>query len=536
MKNKRIKILIILLCLSIFSILSLTVLLGNKKLNSKLNEFRFYIDNGSCNKNDYFAYKNDIYISKNCLNNNRLIDIHWDKDYNKISIFHKYNYYSITYDSNSAYINSKSYNKKGIFYIKNDELYINISYLKDNFIKDIYISNKNNKFIISSTKKIYNVNSDTIILNGGNNSKKIKIKRNSKIHIYNYSVGNYVLCRTSNNYIGFIDSTKIIPYSSTKTIQCASNKRMDEITLSWDLQSKQINDFKQFDIPDCIDILAPTWFELEDNNNFFNSIDSKEYIDYVHSKNKKVWATFNNSFNKDLTHNILSDAHKRSLVVDRIIDISLSKKFDGINIDFENVYMKDRQLYNVFIQELYCKVKVYNIPLSVDIAVLSNSETWSKFADRYTLGQYCDYLILMAYDQNVSGKSGSVGSIPWIEYGVKNLLESVDNNKVVLAVPFYTRLWEESYKNNELVVKSTSLKISSAKKLINKLGIKLSYDEKTGQNYGKKVVDGVVCKIWNEDTVSLKNRLKIVKKYNLVGRGVWALSYGTPEMWEEFIR
>ena len=101
-----------------------------------------------------------------------------------------------------------------------------------------------------------------------------------------------------------------------------------------------------------------------------------------------------------------------------------------------------------------------------------------------------------------------------------------------MAVPFYTRLWEETTVDGKLKVKATSLKISTAERVINDLGIEFTFDEETGQNYGEKVVDGVRCRIWNEDETSLTSRMNIVKKYNLVGKGVWALNFGTEEMWE----
>ncbi len=52
----------------------------------------------------------------------------------------------------------------------------------------------------------------------------------------------------------------------------------------------------------------------------------------------------------------------------------------------------------------------------------------------------------MGYDQNgvASTKPGTVAGADWVELNIKKFLgqEEVDKNKLILAIPFYTRLWE----------------------------------------------------------------------------------------------
>ncbi len=48
---------------------------------------------------------------------------------------------------------------------------------------------------------------------------------------------------------------------------------------------------------------------------------------------------------------------------------------------------------------------------------------WSKSYNRNELGEYVDYLVLMAFDEHVrlSKTAGSVASLNWVENGVKDL-------------------------------------------------------------------------------------------------------------------
>ena len=535
MKKFIILTLAVLVSIMLILTLSVTVIpLINNDSTERQSGVLLYTTDKVGETKDTVLHDGNIYISKDFIKDNEILDIYWDEDYNRISIFKNYEYHKITYNIYMAEYNNKTYDIENVLLIEDNNLYLNVEFLSSNFIKNVFIDKYNNIVVISDKIKEYIITSNTIIYNGTSNKDKEgkTLTKNDVVYVYDYVKNQFVLCRTSDGTIGYVDYNHVMPSRTIQDITYTKAKRQDSIIMTWDLLSNKITEFKPFDIPDMVDIIAPTWYDLKDDGEYFIDISSDEYTKYVQSLGKKVWATFNNSFDPDLTNLLLNNAYKRNKIVDRIIQIAKEKNYDGINIDFENVYMKDRDMYSVFIKELYCKAREEGIPMSVAVAVLSSSETWSKFLDRKAIGEYSDYVILMAYDENVSGSAGSVASIPWIEYGVENLLESVFEGKVVMAVPFYTRLWEESTVDGKLKVKATSLKISTAQRVIDDLGIEFTYDEETGQNYGEKVIDGVRCRIWNEDETSLTSRMNIVRKYNLVGKGVWALNFGTEEMWE----
>ena len=535
MKKFKILTLAVLVLVVAIVAVSFTMILSNNNENLVTqNEVLLYAYDKVGETKDTVLHDGNIYISKDFTKDNEILDIYWDEDYNRISIFKNFEYHKITYNIYKAEYNNQNYDIDDVLLIEDNNLYLNVEFLSNNFIPNVFLDKESNIVVISDKIKEYIITSDTLFYSGTSNKDKDgkKLNENDVVYIYDYIIKQLVLCKTTDGTIGYVDYNHIMPHKTIEDITYTKEKRQDSIIMTWDLLSNKISEFEPFVIPDMVDIIAPTWYDLKDDDEYFVDISSDEYTKYVQESGKKVWATFNNSFDPDLTNLLLNNAYKRSKIVDKIIQITKEKNFDGINIDFENVYMKDRDIYSVFIKELYCKARKEGIPMSVAVAVLSNSETWSKFLDRKAIGEYSDYVILMAYDENVSGSAGSVASIPWIEYGVKNLLESVFEGKVVMAVPFYTRLWEETTVDGKLKVKATSLKISTAERVVNDLGIEFTFDEKTGQNYGEKVVDGVRCRIWNEDETSLISRMNIVKKNNLVGKGVWALNFGTEEMWE----
>jgi spore germination protein YaaH len=517
--------------LIIFIIIFVHKLFSDEYSFSNIEEVTVYFDGIKDSEYEHYYINNQIYISADYLMKNKIIDFYWDKEYEKISIFNNYNYEAINYNDNKAFYNNAPHNRDDIFVVESDNLFFNINFIKDNYENRIYIDNDNLKVIIERNIRKYEfVKKSRIKTNYSNISKTLKKTDVGEIiYIYDYEINGWVLSRTEDNVIGFVNLSHIKPVSNTKIVSYPTFDKNKEIKMAWDLLYRPILEFEPFMLPDSIDIIAPTWFDLKDDEKeFFADISNDDYINYVQASNKSIWGVFSNSFDPDLTNKLLHNGEKRSKILDEIINITKAKGLDGINIDFENIYLKDKDVFSAFVKELYCKARAANIIMSVDITILSNSENWSLCYDRNVIGEYTDYIMLMAYDENVS-TIGSVSSIPWVEYGVQNILEYTYSGKVVLSIPFYTRLWEVN-ENNELI-KTTALRIETAKNVIEELGMHLTFDDLTKQNYGKVTIDGITYIIWNEDETSLKKRIEIANNYNLAGVSVWALSYGVEEMW-----
>lgn len=116
---------------------------------------------------------------------------------------------------------------------------------------------------------------------------------------------------------------------------------------------------------------------------------------------------------------------------------------DGINIDFENMGLENRDKFTAFMTGLANKAKAQDFVLSVDVTRYAAGSSWSLCYDRTALGRICDYVILMAYDQTPAGSStpGPVAGHPWTRSAVDSLLTEVAPQKALLGIPFYNRFW-----------------------------------------------------------------------------------------------
>ena len=144
----------------------------------------------------------------------------------------------------------------------------------------------------------------------------------------------------------------------------------------------------------------------------------------------------------------------------------------------------------------------------------------------------CDYVIVMAYDEHYDGSDpGSTSSRPFTENAIKDMLaEGIPSRKILLGIPWYTRVWyEEGYG-----AENGTLTMDGAINMIYDNDLTVVYDEETGQNYASGWVGDDYVQIWLEDETSLKFRTDLVKEYDLKGVAAWSYGFENWQVWEVY--
>jgi spore germination protein YaaH len=238
-----------------------------------------------------------------------------------------------------------------------------------------------------------------------------------------------------------------------------------------------------------------------------------------------------------LTHEAFKDFETRQTIIRQLLQYSQMYQLQGINFDIENVKPEDGPIVTQFVRESAPYLHQAGLSVSMDITFAAGeNNNWSSFYQRKELSQLTDYLIVMAYDEH-TGKStgaGSVASLPWVEQNLQKLLKEVPNQKLILGVPLYTRLWKDQQNadgSTELTAKA--LPMDKVKQWLTEKGVKPVYDDATGQNYAEYYAadEKATYKIWIEDDTSLNKRAKLAADYKLAGIGTWSRFFGDSTAW-----
>lgn len=306
-----------------------------------------------------------------------------------------------------------------------------------------------------------------------------------------------------------------------------------KISMAWHQvtnTSANSNVNKVLDQTKGVNVIAPTWFYLNDNKGNIASYASRDYVSYCHKRNVQVWGLVSNLENSDVsTATVLNTTSSRDALINNLIATAIQYDLDGINVDFESLNSSVGYGFIEFIRELSVKCANNELYLSVDNYPPS---AYTKLYFRNEQAKFADYVVLMAYDEHFSGskEAGSTASLPFVKKGVAaTLKENVPANQLILGMPFYTRLWREDASGS--AVSSKTVDMEEADQLLKTHHAQKTWKSDQGQNYAEYTSGGSTYKIWLEDADSLKEKLNVMKNNRLAGAAFWKLGYEEPSVW-----
>ncbi len=308
----------------------------------------------------------------------------------------------------------------------------------------------------------------------------------------------------------------------------------DKVALVWEQVERYTPDPKSIGFLDGVNVVSPTWFRLGETPGKVDNYADSRYVDWAHSRGYQVWALFSNSFELERTRTVLRDSDLRDQVMAQMLVYAEIYSLDGINLDFENVYRDDAPYLTQFVREFTPLLHQQGLTVSIDVTVRSLSPTWSLCYERTRLSETVDYMMLMAYDQYGAGSkvAGPNASIPWTEWAIKTSLEEIPKGRLVLGIPFYARLWQETVSNGTTQITQRALGMQAARDWLQKEGVVPILDQKTGMKYGEKQSGQTTYRIWLEDAESIEKRLQLAEVYDLAGVAAWSRGFEDEETWK----
>lgn len=494
--------------------------------------------------NDIIVENGVVYLSKDDIK--RFFDkyIYYESAYNKYITTTDTKVASIVVGEYKMEVNGINTPIAGTVIERNGAVYLPFSEMKDVYNVDIQNIEQNKIILVDSLEreqiKAEASKNLSIKLKAKTLSRTLeKVKKGDSLVVISKLQSGWTKVRTENGIIGYVKSDKL---QDEKTIRENREKEKqitdEKVSIVWDYYSEsRIAPNREGTSIKGINVVAPTFFMLKESGNG-EIIDKaqeagKKYISWAKGNNYKTWAMFVNNSLKDTTSTILNDYKLRQQTIENIVNLAVKYGVDGINLDFENIYKDDKDVFTRFVVELYPRLKDLGITLTVDVTAPDGADDWSLCYDRDALADNADYLVFMAYDQNNknSTKAGSVAGYGWVRANVNKFLgqEAISNEKLILAIPLYTRLWVED--SNGKVVNSTAINMKNVDSVIQGKGTK-TWDELNRQNYIEYQQGNNTCKMWIEDLDSIKEKLLLANEKELAGVAFWEKDMETDEVWD----
>lgn len=329
--------------------------------------------------------------------------------------------------------------------------------------------------------------------------------------------------RTEDGYIGYIENRRldgreqVTPESSFEAPVYTSISMDEKVRLGFHQVTRQEanNTLESYvSVTKDMNVIVPTWFNVISDDGTYNSLASKEYVDKAHEMGLQVWAMVENVSTQESVKNLntktlMSSTSTRRKLIENLMKEADTYGFDGFNLDFESLKAEAGPHYVQFIRELSVSCRQKGLVLSVDNYVPS---PYSAFYNRREQGIVADYVIIMGYDEHYAGgDAGSVASISYVKDGIENTLKEVPKEKVINAVPFYTRVWTV----NEGKTTSKAYGIADARQWVADNHVDLTWDQELGQFYGSTVNGNGEQYIWMEDEKAMALKIGLVKDFEI---------------------
>ena len=413
-----------------------------------------------------------VYLSMEDIKNYYDKHIYFDKQYNQIVTSSETKLAVLQLDQNKMTVNGKSIAIKGSAKLENGIYYLPISEMED--VYNVKIMRADNKIIIESldrklttatAKKKINVKSKATVF-----SRTLeKIGENDKVVIaeteQNTSPKGWVRVRTQNGNLGYIEEKDLNTRKVEREDYVAKKQIEGKVSLVWEYFSEYSKAPNNTGIRyDGVNVVSPSFFQLKLEDKDKEKLtpleglelaklidnageDGTKYVEWAHSNNYKVWPKVSNetlATTIDEFSYIINDYKLREAMINDILVYVDKYKLDGINLDFEYMYKNDCNAFSKFVIELAPQLRAKGVVLSVDVTAPNGGDNWSLCYDRNLIGEVADYVVFMGYDQYGTTAIGTTSGYNWLETSLSNFLgyEAVPAEKIILALPFYTKLWQ----------------------------------------------------------------------------------------------
>jgi len=273
--------------------------------------------------------------------------------------------------------------------------------------------------------------------------------------------------------------------------------------------------------------ILPVWYQFDSKGGVqeIASVSKDLIIETAHQKNIKVIPTLVNSDQTGFDAKTVSEMlnGNQDKTIELLITLAKNKKYDGWDLDFEEISKDDKDTYTTFVNKLSESLHKNGLTLSVTVHAEEDNDTGSEVfgQDIEGLGKYADQIRIMAYDfHGTNSNPGPITPIIDLEKTITFVKSKVDPAKIVIGLPTYGYDWASdgsvtSYQYQEMQALIT-LKKAKTGRDIDSQEIKATYNGH---------------QIWYLDSSTLVKLIGITNAYGIDKICFWHLGGEDLSLW-----
>ena len=197
-----------------------------------------------------------------------------------------------------------------------------------------------------------------------------------------------------------------------------------------------------------IDKVSPYWYALKPDGSVarYEWAEDPRLLSVARQNGIPIMPLVTNEFDPVRASRMLATKSSRSAHARDLTNLVLSKRYDGLDLDYEMLRAEDRDKFSAFVKELADRLHSNGKKLSIAVhPKTSEPGSWSgsKAQDWERLGTAADEFQIMMYDYHWDGSEAGPAAPPaWIDQVLTFAETRVAPQKIRMGLPFYGRDWQ----------------------------------------------------------------------------------------------
>jgi cellulose synthase/poly-beta-1,6-N-acetylglucosamine synthase-like glycosyltransferase/spore germination protein YaaH/peptidoglycan/xylan/chitin deacetylase (PgdA/CDA1 family) len=222
---------------------------------------------------------------------------------------------------------------------------------------------------------------------------------------------------------------------------------------------------------------------------------------------------------------LLANRAARSRLISDVVQYAVAAKQAGIVVDFEEVPDESQDNFQEFIGEFAPAMHAVGLKLMIALPARDDSYDYEFF------GKVTDAIILMNYDQHwLTSPPGPIAAQDWFVENLRQVLEVVPAQKIVVGIANYSYDWTETSKKEKSHAEEFSIQEallhayeSESEVEFDAASLNPHYSYSDEQNHTHQV--------WMLDGVTAYNELRASERLGVQGTALWRLGSSDSSLW-----
>ena len=240
------------------------------------------------------------------------------------------------------------------------------------------------------------------------------------------------------------------------------------------------------------------------------------------------------SFDNARSTLVLEDKTVQDALVRSVLETVRTRRYFGLDVDFEYVLPGQREAYAAFITRLREALNPLGCPVIVALAPKTSAAQTGLLYEAHDyalLGAAANAVFLMTYEWGYAyGPPMAVAPIGEVRAVLDYAVTEIAPEKIFLGIPLYGYDWTLPFAEGE--TRAESLSPVQAVERALRYGAAIEYDETSqAPHYRYSDRSGHEHAVWFEDARSIEAKLRLADEYGLQGVGYWSLMREFPQNW-----